>query len=100
MQKYLGEFETDYGKEMSKEEWALEYVRCYGDHHKSWVLDQVARILNGTPVFCKEARWSDGTTDIRANTGEPSQKYLDWVASCKDGEDGPDTYNYSEGIAP
>ncbi len=46
-----------------------------GAHHKQWVLDQVVRALTG-----------DG--------------YAAWVAEAKDGEDGPDTYDWDEGIAP
>lgn len=46
-----------------------------GEHHKTWVIDQVARLLTG---------------------GE----YNRWVIEMKAGEDGPDTYDYDEGIAP
>ena len=46
-----------------------------GAHHKEWVLDQVVRELTG-----------DG--------------YAQWVRETKAGVDGPDTYTYSEGIAP
>jgi hypothetical protein len=58
---------------------ALDLIRSYGGidgaHHKDWVLDQVVRALTG-----------DG--------------YAEWVRETKAGEDGPDTYNYDEGIAP
>lgn len=58
---------------------SLELIRNYGStdgsHHKDWVLDQVVRSLTG-----------DG--------------YAKWVEETKAGEDGPDTYSYSEGIAP
>ena len=46
-----------------------------GEHHKTWVIDQVVRILTGNGY----AAWGD--------------------AHC-DGEDGPDTYSWDEGIAP
>jgi hypothetical protein len=46
-----------------------------GEHHKAWVIDQVARILAG-------------------------KEYEEWVAETKSGEDGPDTYEWDEGIAP
>jgi hypothetical protein len=46
-----------------------------GGHHKQWVLDQAARLL---------------TRD----------KYGEWVTGQKAGEDGPDTYDWDEGIAP
>jgi len=34
---------------------------------------------------------------VRALTGK---KYREWVAETKRGEDGPDTYDWDEGIAP
>ena len=62
-----------------KEYAALELIGQYGgvdgSHHKDWVLDQVARILAG-------------------------EGYEDWIKVLRDGEDGPETYGYNEGIAP
>lgn len=76
-------------------DWALTYINRYGQidgaNHKQWVLDQVARILNGTPVFVKLATWDNGHSEYRFEVGEPTQEYLDWV-----GEDD----EYDEGIAP
>jgi 3-methyladenine DNA glycosylase AlkC len=46
-----------------------------GAHHKQWVIDQMVRALAG-----------DG--------------YAQWVADFCDGEDGPETYTWDEGIAP
>jgi len=58
---------------------ALEFIFQWGGidggHHKQWTLDQVARILAG-------------------------DKYEQMVAEYKAGEDGPDTYEWDEGIAP
>jgi len=45
-----------------------------GDHHKQWLIDQLVRVL--------------------------AENYEDWVIKFKDGEDGPDTYDWDEGIAP
>lgn len=62
-----------------KIEAALEVLERYGqiegDHHSKWVIDQVARILLG-------------------------DQYQAWVVDMRDGEDGPDTYDYDTGIAP
>ena len=52
-----------------------QYGGIDGDHHKTWVLDQVVRALTG-------------------------DHYNAWVADIKAGEDGPDTYSYDTGIAP
>ncbi|HET7135185.1 MAG TPA: hypothetical protein VFJ25_04640 [Casimicrobiaceae bacterium] len=61
-----------------KERKALDLIARYGGidgaHHKQWVLDQIVRIL--------------------------SDDYAEWVREQKDGEDGPDTYDWDEGIAP
>ncbi len=62
-----------------KVEAALRLIEQYGGidggHHKMWVIDQVARVLTG-----------DG--------------YDQWVKAMKAGEDGPETYDWDEGIAP
>lgn len=58
---------------------ALDVALCCGGidggHHKAWVIDQMVRALAG-----------DG--------------YAAWVAAARDGEDGPETYSWDEGIAP
>lgn len=61
---------------------ALEFIQRYGGtdggHHKQWVLDQVVRLLLG----------GDG------------EAYRAWRAAHDDGEDGPQTYEWEEGIPP
>lgn len=52
-----------------------EFGGIDGGHHKMWVIDQMVRALTGPD-------------------------YGAWVAAFKDGEDGPDTYEWDEGIAP
>ena len=88
-------------------EWALQYIGSYGQidggHHKQWVLDQVVRILKGTPVEVVLAKWKDGTQEYRYTTAdEPSAEYLAWVEVMKqiDPETGEAEYGYDEGIAP
>jgi hypothetical protein len=53
----------------------LNYGSIDGAHHKQWVLDKVVRALMG-PHYDK------------------------WVADHNAGEDGPNTYEWDEGIAP
>lgn len=53
---------------------AGRYGQIDGDHHKTWVIDQMVRAL---------------ATDYDA-----------FVAEHKAGEDGPDTYGWETGIAP
>ncbi len=58
---------------------ALDLARRFGgidgDWHKSWVIDQMVRALT-------------------------EESYDDFVAVAKSGENGPETYTWSEGIAP
>lgn len=54
---------------------AFQYGGIDGDHHKTWVIDQMVRTLTGPD-------------------------YPGWVAKFKAGKDGPDTYAWDEGIAP
>lgn len=102
MQGYLGEF--PHHEDRTPENWALLWIGMYGqidgDHHKAWVLDQVARILNGTPVIATEARWKDGTKEILYCTGEAPESYRLWVHAQRDMVDAEYKYDYSEGIAP
>ena len=101
MDGYLGETPL---KTINGTEAALIYISMYGGidggHHKQWVLDQVARILLGTPVNVTLAKWENGHQEERFHVGGPSAEYTAWVAQMKAGEDGPNTYDYDEGIAP
>lgn len=58
---------------------ALEVARKYGGtdegHHKAWVIDQMVRALTG-------------------------EQYDAFVVDAKQGEDGPDTYEWDKGVAP
>lgn len=54
---------------------AMRFSQIDGAHHKAWAIDQMVRALTG-----------DG--------------YTDFVRDHEDGEDGPDTYSWDEGVAP
>lgn len=56
---------------------ASEFGQEDGAHHKAWVIDQMVKEL------------------LINTTG-----YNDFIKKYKDGEDGPDTYSWDEGIAP
>jgi hypothetical protein len=56
-------------------EFAVKYGDSYGIDHKDWVIDQMLRALTGS-------------------------SYAQVVANACAGEDGPDTYEWSVGIAP
>ena len=54
---------------------AIQYGGIDGDWHKAWVIDQMVRVL-------------------------ADDRYEEVVKYAKNGEDGPDTYEWDEGIAP
>ena len=111
MPKYLGETPIDTTthpdfKDMTPSDFAVLFISEYGQtdggHHKSWVLDQVSRILHGTPVVVTEASWDDGNKQFRFDLGEPSAEYQAWRQDML-GEidaEGEAEYGYDEGIAP
>jgi hypothetical protein len=104
MEGYLGETLIDDDGPFAgctKEQWALHWIEQYGqidgDHHKAWVLDQVVRILKGTPVKVYIARWDNGEMEFRACLGDASDEYKAWLES----EMGPNhEEDYNSGIAP
>jgi len=105
---YMGETsvnqeDTPY-KDYTPFDWGMYFIERYGhidgDHHKMWVMDQVARLHKGTQVQIKLAQWTCGTKEYRVTLGEPTQQYLDWVEEMKCMEDGEYQYDYDEGIAP
>lgn len=70
-----------------------------GDHHKTWVIDQMIRHLTNCPTETRPATDTHGNQYTYAALGE-SDEYTAWVAAHNDGEDGPNTYEWDEGIAP
>lgn len=110
MPKYLGQVAVDIADtpfaNYNAVDWALHFNQAYGidgEHHKAWVLDQMSRILKGTPVIVEFASWDNGETQYRYWTGEPTKEYHDWVASCRgayDEDEDSYEYDYDEGIAP
>lgn len=54
----------------------IEEFGCIdGGHHKMWLIDQIARVVQG-------------------------DNYKQWVIEYQKGEDGDNTYSWDEGIAP
>ena len=54
---------------------AWEYGNIEGSHHRKWSIDQMVRVLAGS-------------------------QYQEFLLDYSEGEDGPDTYKWDEGIAP
>ena len=109
--QYLGEELIDITthpdfKNYSTADFAMVFIERYGhidgDHHKMWVMDQVARILKGTPVIVKLAKWSNGHEEYRYQVSEEtSDAYNEWrVEMLGEFKDGEYEYDYDEGISP
>lgn len=102
MEGYLGEFPPDAATEAecsarTPSDWAMLWIHLYGgidgDHHKAWVIDQIARILLGTPVVVTVAHWSVGHRERRFRLGEPSPQYVAMVGTMHQ-------YGWDVGVAP
>lgn len=99
MEGYLGETVIDITqseyKNYTKSDWVIFFIVRYGgidgSHHKDWLLDQIVRILKGTPVIVKIAKWENGHQEERFETGEPTEDYWNFINSIPD---------YEFGIAP
>lgn len=113
MAKYLGQkvvdhSNVDFFKNFGRIEWAMYFIERYsqidGSHHKTWVTDQVARILKGTPVIVSLATWDDGEEEYRVSVSENlSDEYISWRNEMRgeyDEEFDDYEYGYDEGIAP
>lgn len=107
MVEFLGEVVIDQKDvpdflEFTKVDWAMYFIEHYGQfempYHKAWVLDQVAHILNDSPIIIRKATWSDGTVEYRPIVGEPSDKYIQWLHDMEGEIMGE--YDYDKGLAP
>lgn len=78
---------------------AASYGQTDGAHHKAWVIDQMVRCLTGCPLEVRHDVDASGQAYSYQDLGE-SAEYRAFVAEHNAGEDGPDTYSWSEGIAP
>lgn len=54
---------------------AFRWGNIDGGHHRKWAIDQMVRVLTG-------------------------EHYASWVSDFSNGEDGPNSYEWDEGIAP
>lgn len=66
---------------------AASFGQVDGDHHKTWVIDQMVRALLGSAPA--------GPVSYTA-----SDDYVAWVDRYCAGEGGPETYEWEEGITP
>lgn len=78
---------------------AARYGGTDGAHHKAWVIDQMVRELTGCPVERMTASDYRGEPYAYDGLGK-SPEYVEFVRATRDGEDGPETYEWDEGIAP
>ena len=93
MEGYLGEQIIEIEAPIPPTTWALHWLERYsqidGEHRKTWVLDQVARILRGTPVIAKLASWENGTVEMRTRSAshpkpiDPGSRLTKMMASIR-----------------
>ena len=108
MNGYLGETVLDIHKTKyamyAPQDWVMLWIEMYsgidGSHHKDWLIDQIARILKGTKVIVKLAKWDNDKEEERFTLDDATPEYHKWVEEMCDGEDGADTYSYDVGVAP
>jgi hypothetical protein len=103
-EKQISKLDSDVSQMKKRIDKALEVAMRYaGDegHHKAWVIDQMVRELTGCPMVKRESEFKNaqGETHIVDTLGE-SEEYLKLVKEACAGEDGPDSYDWNEGIAP
>ena len=70
-----------------------------GAHHKAWAIDQIVRVLTCCPVHTETAVSSNGVKYTFKTRGK-SKAYERFVCEHKAGKDGPNTYDWDEGIPP
>ena len=108
MEGYLGEKiipqENTKFKDYQPFDWAMYFLECYGqidgEHHKLWVMDQIAQIYNGAEVIIALAQWSNGCQEFRISLGKETEKYKKWKYNMQYGEEGSCTYDYDAGSPP
>lgn len=82
---------------------ALEYAKdggFDGAHHKMWVIDQLVRALTGCPLVERTKQDHRGQPLFTYEAQGESDEYRAWVGAYCDGEDGPHTYAWDEGVPP
>lgn len=78
---------------------AVAYGGIDGAHHKDWTIDQMVRALTGCPLVTRTETPPRGPSYEYKAQGD-SPEYVKLVADACNGEDGPDSYSWSTGIAP
>jgi hypothetical protein len=70
-----------------------------GEHHRTWVIDQMVRALTGCAMLV-EIDDLDAPPGMVDPSVPPTAEYEAWVAEHNAGEDGAETYTWETGIAP
>jgi len=83
--EYIGTFSVDQAthpdfKDKTAVDWAVEFavdgILNDSTRVKHQKLDDIARVLKGTPVDVVEKRWDDGTIEHVPTLGAPSEDYI------------------------
>jgi hypothetical protein len=80
-------------------DFALRYGGIDGDHHKTWVIDQMVRALTGSPMVNYIGTDCHGQK-YECDVQGASDEYIAWVRNACSGADGPNTYDWDVGVPP
>lgn len=78
---------------------ASEHGGFPGEHHKSWLIDQMVRVLTGC-VAREEERTDKYGNKYWVEILENSDDYNEFVRDFCSGDNGPNTYEWNTGTAP
>lgn len=87
-------------------DFALKYGHIDGNHHKSWLIDQMVRALTGCPMITKRSTFVKGKPFLVQDQGESGEymdfvaKHVDFVTKYDDKEEESYAYEWDCGIAP
>ncbi len=86
-----------------QQDWVLYFIERFGqysgDHHKTWVLDQIVRILKNCPIEITVIRIDDDTNNYSIRMPIVSEEYVEWANNMKIDDSG-DEVEYDPGVAP
>ena len=82
---------------------ALEFANLYGsidgEHHKTWVIDQMVRALTGCPIRKFSGTDAHGQP-YEVDSQCANDEYAMFVRDHCAGDEGPETYSWDIGIPP
>lgn len=79
---------------------ASKYGGTDGEHHKMWVIDQMVRVMTGSPIVKSEVHLDPHGDGYTFDELGSSLSYEAFVSAQNVGEDGQNIHEWDTGIAP